>query len=82
MTFSLKRRLCQIDDLWPNNICFIEDNDLIVLSSYYNKRICSVRTNDGKIVWDQERQIVNGNAWKPRGLVYLHHQGLLLVADQ
>ena len=81
-TFSLKRRLCQIDDLWPNNICFIEDNDLIVLSSYYNERICSVRTNDGKIVWDQERQIVNGNAWKPHGLVYLHHQGLLLVGDQ
>ena len=80
--FSLNRRLCEIDDLWSDSICYIECYDLIVLTSWYKKRICAMRSSDGQIVWDKSTQVVKDEEWKPYGLSILHDSDLLLVGDR
>ena len=79
-TFSLKRRLCNNYGFEPHYICYIEDHDLIVLSSSWIG-ICAVRSSDGQIVWDKSRQVVEGEEWRPAGLASLQDPGLLLVGD-
>ena len=96
--FTLKRRLCKIDDLcsvytpsvksfqinnlMADGICYIKDHDFIVLSSWLHNRICAVRGSDGKMVWDIANQITNLAEWKPSGLAYFHDPGVLLVAGR
>ena len=79
--FNLKAKLFQINNLFPDVICYIEDDDLIVLSSLFHRRICAVRSSDGHIVWEISEQIVNGKEWRPQGLTFLHDPDLLLVGD-
>ena len=79
--FSLKKRLCKIENMWPDDICFSEDHDicyiehhdLIVLSVWTGNRICAVRSSDGQTVWN-----IVGKC-RSHGLVILPDPGLLLV---
>ena len=87
MKFNLNRKLSTVDDdddqlLFWYDICYIEDHDLIVLSSWTEKRICAMRSSNGQIVWDKSKQVVNGEEWKPHGLVFVHNPGLLLAGDR
>ena len=81
-TFSLKRRLCKNYDFRPYCICYIEDENLIVLISWFYSRICAVRISDGQKVWDKSIQAVEGKEWRPHGLASLQDPGLLFVGDQ
>ena len=80
--FSLKRRLYEIEDLWTENMCYIDVHDFIVLNSKYNVRICAVRISDGHIVWDKSKEVVDGKEWFPKGLAFLRHHHLFLVGDR
>ena len=75
--FTLKRSLSVMDDLAPSNICYIEDHDVIVISSTNSNRLCALRSSDGQIVWNKTME-----TWCPNTLVYLQDQGVLLVGHK
>ena len=77
--FTLKRTLPEINNLWADDICYIRDHDMMVLSSWYHNRVCAVR-NSGNFVWNKVRSTA-GNTWKPSALAFLPNNDVLLVGD-
>ena len=80
--FGLKRILCNTDGFCPDNICYIEDLDLIVLSSWAPCRICAVIIKDGQVVWDKSKQVLNHRTLQPKGLTFLHDPCVLIAGDR
>ena len=74
--FTLKRKLCVLNDLSIGHICHMEDHDLIVLSSYSYDGVAAVSSSDGQIVWFKSHVVSN-----PMGLAFLCDRDLLLVGD-
>ena len=52
---------------------------MIALLSVMDRRICAT-SSDGHIVWNKKLSI-DGKRVKPKGLIYLPDQDLLLVGD-
>ena len=78
-SFILKSRLPEIKNFDATDICFMDRPGLIAVSSCPNSRICAISSDSG-IVWDISPQIDDEKV-RPRGLVYLPDQDLLLVGD-
>ena len=80
--FTLKRRLFPRNNLVADDICFLQDHNLIVVSSWFNNGVVAVTSSDGHIVWDKSRLVVDDKIWCPNTLTFLPDQGLLLIGDR
>ena len=74
--FTLKRKLCELNDLSIEHICYMEDHDLIVLSSYSYNGVAAISSSGGQIVWVKSHVVSN-----PMGLAFLRDRDLLMVGD-
>ena len=49
------------------HMCYVDDNDTVVLSCWFPDPICAVKLNDGSTLWQFNQQI-NGKDIDPLGL--------------
>ena len=79
--FTLRCTLPQVG-IRTDDMCYIKEHEIIVLSSMGKKRVCAVRSSDGLIVWDTSTQQIYGKEFRPMALVYLPQVDLILVGDR
>ena len=81
--FTLKCKLSKIDEnAYRSNMCYMNEHDMILLSSYSGQRLCAMRSSDGQIVWNKPIEQIDGKVCMPLRVVYLPQVDSLIVGDE
>ena len=80
--FTLKRIVPKVDISFVSDMCYLKEHDMFVLSSWCDKKLCAVRSSDGKIIWNLSKEQIEGEKLDLGELVYLPQVDLLIVGDQ
>ena len=78
--FTLQYTFPDIENVLPDNMCYIGESGLLVLSSR-KKLFQAVNTQDGSTVWDAYTQSIDKTGLEISGLIYHPETKILVVGD-
>ena len=78
--FTLQYTFPNIENALPDNMCYIGESGLLVLSSR-KKLFHAVNTQDGSTIWDAYTQSIDKTGLEVSGLIYHPGTKMLVVGD-
>ena len=79
-TLTLQYTFPEIENVRPDNMCYIAESGLLVFSSM-KKLFCAVNTQDDCTVWDASTQLIDRSGCEFLGLIYHPETKMLIVGD-